>query len=353
MTAAYDIHPAAAFMPPMADGDYEALRDDIAASGLIHPLVLHGGRLLDGRHRQRACAELGIPPDTIALPETVEPYGYVVSVNVQRRHLSVAQRALIGAQMPREDRGRSANSKNHFAKLQSGVKLSQKERALAVGVSVRSLSSAEYVVDHAEPAVFHSVDTNEIALYDAETALKRIAKQTDDPEERAALQRRAHNRVVLTCTADTLNEAIDNMAMSDEAIKTNTAVGRGEIAMSEAHEDTAMMAQQRRAEHPSAQQFDAEQEQQPSPPPEIADQPEWEMLSDPRYMLTIIAAWAAEAGEWKLEDGCREIETWAEDPNLDAEDIAACREETRLVLSATEAIDRALESVLGEGSDDD
>ena len=317
----HPIHPAADIMPPMSDGDYERLRDDIAANGLIHPLALHGGLLLDGRHRQRACAELGIQPDTTELPDTVEPYGYVVSANVHRRHLAVGQRAIIGARMPRQQRGGDRKSKNQVAKLPLDRTLPA--RADAVGVSVRSLRSAEHIVDHGEPAIVSSVETDEIKLHDAEAAIKRIAGQTDDPEERAELQRRAHTRVTLTRSADSLCEALDNMAVSDAALDTNLSVGRGDIAMSEAHKDTAMMAQQRRAE------IDAEAEERGLEPYQVAAERTYQEMGAPPEdegpTTREVFGRCLEIAEWPLDEVAEEAAGWRDSGDWDDADEIADR----------------------------
>ena len=48
-------------LPPMAPEQFEALKRDIAERGVLTPIDLdEQGRVLDGHHRLRACAELGI-----------------------------------------------------------------------------------------------------------------------------------------------------------------------------------------------------------------------------------------------------------------------------------------------------
>jgi 16S rRNA G966 N2-methylase RsmD len=87
-------HPLAALIPPMRADDYAALRDDIAMNGLQQPIVLYEHKILDGRHRYRACLELGIAPRTIDYTGDA-PLAYVVSANIARRHLTADQRAML------------------------------------------------------------------------------------------------------------------------------------------------------------------------------------------------------------------------------------------------------------------
>lgn len=90
----YEAHPLAELVPPMADEEYGALVADIAAHGLHEPIVLHEGRILDGRHRYRACLEAGVPP-RFRTYEGDSPAGFVLSQNLHRRHLTPGQRAAL------------------------------------------------------------------------------------------------------------------------------------------------------------------------------------------------------------------------------------------------------------------
>ena len=44
-------HAAAELFPLMEGAEYEALKQDIAERGQLVPIVLHEGRILDGRNR--------------------------------------------------------------------------------------------------------------------------------------------------------------------------------------------------------------------------------------------------------------------------------------------------------------
>ena len=61
----YSVHKLASLMPPMNDGEYVALKNDIAQNELLHPIVIFEGQVLDGRHRYSACVELGVPIITV------------------------------------------------------------------------------------------------------------------------------------------------------------------------------------------------------------------------------------------------------------------------------------------------
>lgn len=105
------VHPAADLFPLLTGADFDALVQDIDVNGLREPVVFTpAGELLDGRNRWKACKKLGDePPRRI---EHSEPYAYVISTNLHRRHLSESQRAMIGAKIAdRHDGQRGAPKK--------------------------------------------------------------------------------------------------------------------------------------------------------------------------------------------------------------------------------------------------
>jgi hypothetical protein len=56
----YKWHPLSSIEPEMDDSDYESLKNDIKMIGKVHtPVLIYENMVLDGRHRQKACIELG------------------------------------------------------------------------------------------------------------------------------------------------------------------------------------------------------------------------------------------------------------------------------------------------------
>jgi hypothetical protein len=89
---AYEIHPLAELIPAMSDQDFAELKTDIERNGLRQPITLYEAKILDGRHRQAACSELGIEPAYVQY-EGEDPASYVISLNLYRRHLTTGQRS--------------------------------------------------------------------------------------------------------------------------------------------------------------------------------------------------------------------------------------------------------------------
>ena len=91
-------HPLAELFPLMEGPGFEELVADIKANGLIHPLTVCEGMLLDGRNRLRACEEAGVAP-SYEIYAGPDPLGFILSQNVARRHLDGSQRAMIAARL--------------------------------------------------------------------------------------------------------------------------------------------------------------------------------------------------------------------------------------------------------------
>ena len=94
----YEFHPAANLFPLMSDAELDALGEDMLEHGQREDIVLYKGAILDGRNRYRACILKGINPRfREELPP--DPYAFVASANLHRRHLDASQRAMIAADL--------------------------------------------------------------------------------------------------------------------------------------------------------------------------------------------------------------------------------------------------------------
>jgi len=95
MTKQPALHPACLLFPPLPPGEFQSLVADIAAHGLLHPIVLHEGRVLDGRNRLLACRQAGVAPLFTTWEGEGSPIQWAISANMRRRHLSPSQRAVL------------------------------------------------------------------------------------------------------------------------------------------------------------------------------------------------------------------------------------------------------------------
>ncbi len=116
-------------LPGLGDDEYIALKNDIAARGVMVPVELdEHGAILDGHHRMRACRELGITDVPVVVRrgwDDEAKVAHVLGLNLHRRHLDGAQRATLVATL--RARGTSLRA---IAK-QMGVGLATVHRAVA------------------------------------------------------------------------------------------------------------------------------------------------------------------------------------------------------------------------------
>jgi ParB-like chromosome segregation protein Spo0J len=89
--------------PELSAADYAALKEDIRLHGVKVPILVHGGQILDGRHRYQACRELGVRCLVVEW-NGFDPWLEVQSRNLVRRHLAKDQvyaiRKLAAQQFP-------------------------------------------------------------------------------------------------------------------------------------------------------------------------------------------------------------------------------------------------------------
>jgi hypothetical protein len=192
----YDIHDLCKLFPPMPEDQFNSLIDSIRDHGQLTPIVLHEGKILDGRHRHKACINLGIEP-------LVEEYtgddalSYVIALNLSRRHLDESQRAMIGGKLAAlRGIGRPKKESPQI----SGI--TAKEAATKMNVGTRLVESAKKVLKEGTIELQDAVDSGQIAVSVAakiagldheqqaqiiadpkpEQAIKKIARQEKEHE---------------------------------------------------------------------------------------------------------------------------------------------------------------------------
>jgi hypothetical protein len=88
-------HPLAEEYPLMEGEEFELLVKDIEDNGLIEAIILHEGKILDGRNRYNACRKIKFKfgsKDFRNLPSDKDPLLFVESKNWHRRHLTQEQK---------------------------------------------------------------------------------------------------------------------------------------------------------------------------------------------------------------------------------------------------------------------
>jgi len=213
MSKQLEAHRFCALVPAMSEEQYQALKADIAAWGLREAIVVHEGKILDGRHRYRACMELGIDP-------TLRPWDgqglatdYVLSQNLHRRHLDKSQRAAVAVQAEamREAERKAEERQEAHGHTAPGRKKTleeiipqvnrapqaRDEVARQFGTNPRYVQDAKAIREEA-PELLKKVATGELTLPQAKQELRRQqkraelrskAKQSDNRKDKRAVWR--------------------------------------------------------------------------------------------------------------------------------------------------------------------
>ena len=98
-TETLEYHPLANIFPLMDDDDIVKMAKSIRKVGQRKPIVMLDGKILDGRNRYRACFVADREPKFIEFNENITPFEYVMAENLDRRHLTTSQRAIIAAKI--------------------------------------------------------------------------------------------------------------------------------------------------------------------------------------------------------------------------------------------------------------
>lgn len=178
-TSEIPFHPVAEIFPMMSEGDLDALCADIRANGLQEPIFLADGQIADGRNRYNACRQAGVEPEFRNWDGRGDLTTIVVSLNLKRRHLDEAQRAMVASRLANlSNTGRpAANSANLH-------NISQSKAAEILNVSRRSVASAAAVGRSGVPELIAEVEAGHRSVSEAE----RIAK-LPKPKQREIIKR--------------------------------------------------------------------------------------------------------------------------------------------------------------------
>jgi hypothetical protein len=141
-------HEAANLFPLLPEEELNELAEDIKANGLLNPIVLFEGKVLDGRNRALACNKVGTAFSTNEWQSNgTSPAAWVISQNLHRRHLTASQKAVVAyefeplfakeAKKRQKQHGGTApgRTKNTSPGLGGSVGECQKLAAKSVGVS--------------------------------------------------------------------------------------------------------------------------------------------------------------------------------------------------------------------------
>lgn len=102
---ALQFHPLSEIFPLIEGEEFDAFVDMFRKQGLLQPITLHQGMILEGRNRYRAGKRNGYKfsaKDFTELPPGKNPHEFVIAANVQRRHLTTEQKRGLALRLIRE-----------------------------------------------------------------------------------------------------------------------------------------------------------------------------------------------------------------------------------------------------------
>lgn len=181
---AWVLDPVCEAFPPYEHDQYQALKASISRNGLQEPIWVWNDRVMDGRHRLKACQELGIEPVVKLLScDYEQAVSAVFAANINRRQLGTGQLALMAAQLATRKPGQTKASK------QVEAALSQVEAATLFGVSRDAVQKACCLIAQKNTALLDAVHCGSMTLNEAYVTAKTgktgLRAKTSETERKA------------------------------------------------------------------------------------------------------------------------------------------------------------------------
>lgn len=158
-------HDFANLFPWIEGAAFDELKADIAANGVREPIVFLDDQILDGRNRYMAARDLGVDYPRVEY-QGDDPLGYVVSLNLRRRHLSESQRGMVAAKLAKLPVGANQH-REASANLPT-----QPAAAEMLSVSERTVRAARKVQEVGSPELITAVETGAVSV----SAAAEVAK---------------------------------------------------------------------------------------------------------------------------------------------------------------------------------
>jgi ParB-like chromosome segregation protein Spo0J len=187
-------------IPPLTNGEYEALKETISTEGCRDPLTIWKGKgiILDGHHRYEICEELKIPFKTVEyeFPDRTGAEIWMIKNQRIHRHLEISQRVMQAVKL--EALYGEQAKERQGTRTDLGKKLDQSEKgrsaekaAKDMGVSPQTVASAMRVVKKGIPALIKMMESGEakvsvaakVASYSADVQEKIVAKALNQIQE--------------------------------------------------------------------------------------------------------------------------------------------------------------------------
>jgi N6-adenosine-specific RNA methylase IME4 len=163
-----EYHECANLFPMMSKDELFGICENMRQYGYdkTAPIVLHEGKILDGRNRQLAADTVGVTPNYIEF-DNGDPLEFVIRHNLHRRHLNETQRAIIAGRLANLSNGQKTSSAN----LQR-IPITQPQAASMLNVSPRTVATVK-AIEKAAPELVGKMERGEMTANQAHTEMRR------------------------------------------------------------------------------------------------------------------------------------------------------------------------------------
>jgi ParB-like chromosome segregation protein Spo0J len=179
-------------LPKMSNEEYSELKVSIQEEGQHYPIVANEDLVvLDGHHRFRACAELGIEPDfeVRKFEDKIIEKKFVIEANLRRRHLTKFQLVELAIPLLEIEKAlakkRQVQGGKNGRNVQMGVApidakpifqgKATEAVARRVGVSTRTLERGKKIVEKAS-------EEDKQKLREGKTSISKVYREVSTPK---------------------------------------------------------------------------------------------------------------------------------------------------------------------------
>ena len=161
----YPIHPACALWPRPSDEEVNAIAEGMKTEGLLNPIWLFEGAILDGKIRYEACGIAGVEPRFETYTGD-DPIRFSIAQNRERRHISPADLTFVVAELCKLQRGRpklNSLSKPFIQSEEKTIDTLSKE----AGIGRSNVVAAKSVLQDGESNIVEMVRSNKVGVQSA------------------------------------------------------------------------------------------------------------------------------------------------------------------------------------------
>ena len=258
-TGRLPMHELATLFPPMSAEEFTALKDDIALHGIHQPVAVWRGSVIDGRNRYLAAEELGVEAPLRYLDDDVDPVGFVLSANMNRRNLSASQRAIVMASLPKLSWGRT---KSESKPAKAGLLSTAATRAERAAINESLQGKADVIHSYGDENLIAQIRQGTLMVDDAHKGIRESVK-AKRAAEKAEQDRRATEKALALAQANRLSALQAERIAIEKARANRLAAEKAElesIEKAKAEQEVALQAELEAIEKAQAEREVAERE---------------------------------------------------------------------------------------------